>query len=123
MCSARFVYKENEEQKTCEMLKNLEKYIVENNLLVDLSHLVIGRCLGYENKSLRYYILEPMSKINVYLPGQSPSTHFTTLPSQLSKIEAGDVKYILFQLAIALKVYHDNQLIHGDIEMDNIIIN
>jgi len=45
-----------------------------------------------------------MSKINVYLPGQSPSTHFTTLSTQLSQLQSGDVKYILFQLALALKV-------------------
>jgi len=46
MCSARYVQKENEEQTTCELLKEMEKYITEHNYLVDLSHLVIARCLA-----------------------------------------------------------------------------
>jgi len=57
----------------------MEKYLTEHNYLVDLSHLVIARCLAYEQQGLKYYTLEPMSKINVYLPGQSPSTNFSTL--------------------------------------------
>lgn len=71
--------KENEEQVTCELLKTFEKYLTEKNYLVDLSHLVIARCLAVENTKLKYYTLEPMNKVNVYLPGQSPSTNFSTL--------------------------------------------
>lgn len=64
-----------------------------------------------------------MSKINIYLPGQSPSTHFSTLASYQSQLESNDVKYVLFQLALALKAFHENKLIHGDIEPENIFIN
>mmetsp|Transcript_61588 Transcript_61588/g.52135 ORF Transcript_61588/g.52135 Transcript_61588/m.52135 type:complete len:94 (+) Transcript_61588:497-778(+) len=41
----------------------------------------------------------------------------------MSQLVAGDLKYIIFQVVVALKALHENTLVHGDLETDNILVN
>jgi len=41
----------------------------------------------------------------------------------MSQLDSMDMKYVMFQVVVALKALHDNSFIHGDLETDNLLIN